>query len=605
MVRKPEKSVKGPLLTAPLSWSRGDFRFRHLAEWMHKNLWIHTKVRGFIPFVFNKFQWHLWSKALMQYEAGLPIRIIVLKARQLGVSTFVEGLMFAICQNFPHQFGLVCAHDDQSSQGLFDKTSLFEESLPEGLRHPTKANSRKEIIFKAPHHSKISVQTAGKLRLGRSATYQLLHPSEMAFWNHAEMTTTSVMQSVPNEPETMIIIESTAFGVGGEYCDRWDSAKAQHRIDGDLMRGFLPVFFPCTANLPEYSIPLGANEEIIAKDDDEIEWLAEGWSPEQVKWRRYSIEQDCGGNVDLWKREYPHTPEEAFRETGRRAIPERITKHHRSTVEVPMRARFEWDETQACGVRVDIDETFRTEYWQVWKFPNQQHDYTVGGDVMEGRQSDVDDDASDQDWSAAFVLDRFALEQVAAYWGRPDPDIFGQEMLKVACYYNFAWATPEANSPGIATILQFKRKNYSRTYQREQSDDKVDVADSPYVGWKTHTGNRDHMIDDWKAWCRPDPVSKFHDKMIIRSENLVEEEETFTYDNRGKREHRAGKHDDELFAAMIALQLHIRCPRTKATIGPQMFANKAARRANERHLSYRDAVDWGIEAYDDGDDFTE
>jgi len=584
---------------AQRAWQNGWIRFEDIPKWMEENLLIITKAGTLIKFKLNWHQWHLWDVMLRQYYEGVPIRIIVLKARQLGISTFVEGLFFAIVHNFPHQTAFVCAHDDDASQQLFDKNVLFEDELDPTLRRPTRASSRKELIFKRPHHSKFVVQTAGKTRLGRAYTIQLLHPSEMAFWTHADQTCASVMQAVKYLPGTIVVIESTANGVGGQYYDRWHNAEKRLRRTGSI-EGYQPVFFPWTSNPGEYALPLSRGEEIEPIDDDEIALFAKGVTPEQVKWRRYAIEDLCGGDIDTFKQEYPWTPDEAFRMSGRRALSDAITQYHRSTFRVGSRVRFEWDADQDCGVRVDVGD-YRDRYWEVWEFPRANHDYTVGGDVMEGKLSDKDDERSEQDYSAGFILNRVTLQQDAGYHGRPDPDLFGEELLKAACFYNFAWASPEANSAGMAAILVFKRHNYSRVYQREGSDDSVDVKESPYVGWRTTPQNRENMIDDWRAWCRPDPISKFDSKMVIRSPNLVWEEEQFVYDKMGKRQHRVGANDDELFAAMIALQIHIRTPRTRRSVGPRIRSNRAVR--TEAALSYAGSVDYGIDPEEDTDEF--
>ena len=84
---------------------------------------------------------------------------------------------------------------------------------------------QKEKREKPGLRSKIVIETAMNKEAGRSSTIHNLHVSELAFWPHPEETMTSVMQTVPNEPGTCVIIESTANGVGGLFYEEWQKAE--------------------------------------------------------------------------------------------------------------------------------------------------------------------------------------------------------------------------------------------------------------------------------------------------------------------------------------------------------------------------------------------
>ena len=254
--------------------------------------------------------------------------------------------------------------------------------------------------------------------------------------------------------------------------------------------------------------------------------------------------------------------------------------------------RLVWDKRVDGGVRADEGD-WTTDYWSVWRVPRENHDYTCGGDVAEGIPSDPSDPTSDPDYSAGTVLDRVERRFVAAHVSRLTGDLFGEQMLMAAIWYNSAWASPEANGVGQAPLMVLKNHPYQRTYQREQPSDYVDVQEAPRLGWKTTPQRRPHMIDDYIAACRPDPLTQWEDRLIVHSDILVGEEETFIYDKTGKRIHRPGCHDHLLFAAMVAWQLHLRCPRTRRVLG------RDYRPAT--NLAYANAIDWGID--EAGEDF--
>jgi hypothetical protein len=307
---------------------------------------------------------------------------------------------------------------------------------------------------------------------------------------------------------------------------------------------------------------------LAALDEDERVLVNLGAKPDQLYWRRNCIANNCGGDVALFKQEYPSTAEEAFQATGRPAVPPIITQHHRSQVEKFRRGRFVEDTKVKSGVRLVFEnpgENWNEDdsWWKVYRTPEEDHDYTVAGDPSEGTLSDQSDERSEPDFSAGAVLDRVRMEGVAAYHGRPDVDLFGEQLWLAARYYNGAWVSPETNAAGVAATLFLKRKNYVRLYRRTGSDESLSVEESDLLGWKTTTANRNEMWDHWLEYCRPDPIGEWEAQIILHDLLTVMEEEQSIWTKAKRREHRPGGHDDSLFAHMIALELHLRCPRTR------------------------------------------
>jgi hypothetical protein len=160
----------------------------------------------------------------------------------------------------------------------------------------------KELV--ASLDSGYSVGTAGTKAAGRSRTLQLFHGSEVAFWPNAASHFAGVLQAVPDLPETEIILESTANGIGGEFHERWQMAEAGI---GDYQAIFVPWFWS-----EEYARPVDAD---FILDDDEEEYAAlHGLSMEQMAWRRAKIHELK--DPMLFRQEYPSTAAEAFQLTG-------------------------------------------------------------------------------------------------------------------------------------------------------------------------------------------------------------------------------------------------------------------------------------------------
>lgn len=532
----------------------------HQLDWIAERLKIISKHGKKVSLEPNLEQRQLMKTMAVQRAAGFPIRIIILKARQVGMSTITDGYFFERILHCPNLRGLICAHDDKSSTTLFDMVKMFYEELPANEQLPADYLSRKEIAFEAPHRSRLEVQTAGKKHLGRSQMLHYLHCSELAFWPNDVTTLNAVSQSVPDDfVDSIVVLESTANGVGGAFYTQWKMAVERMRKNSTDYSGFIPLFFSWLDH-PEYTkaIPLGMSVNNL--DDDERHLRSIGATDEQLFWRRGIIESKCNGDVDMFKQEYPSSPDEAFRMSGRPAVDPRIVNHYRNEIRPGTRIRLEvLDDTTVRAVPTE-DEP----YWEVWDEPRQNGNYAVAGDVAEGILSDPDNRNSKPDFSVGVVLDRKRFSICARYRGRPQPDVFGRELLKMAMWYNWAWVTPELNSCGFGALGPLKDAFYPFIYTRQQSEDFQVPEDMRQYGHKTTPQNRSLMIDEWLADMRPDWDGSFEGRLLCYSADYVEEMEAFICDKSGKRQHRAGGFDDELFATMIVLWIHKRTPRFTA-----------------------------------------
>lgn len=558
---------------------------------------IQTKDKRLARLNPNRQQVGVLAAIAAQQCAGVPVRLLILKGRQFGMSTIVEAVMYREVEANANGQAFVCAHNDESSTNIFRMAKRYEEHWPVDKRRPTDNSSRREIIWSAPHSSQFRVQTAGNVTLGRSMTIQYLHCSEVAHWDNAKLSLAAVLQAVPDASETvdtMVFMETTANGIGGEFYDRWQAAVKQRRERPDDLSGYLPLFFSWL-DFEKYRLSLPADYELGELDEDELELVGLSADEEQLFWRRRILADKLGGDVELFKQEYPHTPESAFISSGRPVVAASILREHRRTVEEPRRGRLVRDNLVDGGIRVEYDlDKEHSPIWDIWRTPEEFHDYVGFEDIAEGQLSNPTDAKSDGDYTAALIMDRVTLAFVAQMHDRPDPDVAGDELLKAVQYYDRAWGTPEANAAGMAALMAFKRAQYSRCYRRRMEDDRLELKEVGRLGWKTTRGNRENMIDDYLAACRPDPINGFDGCIINFSERLVAEEETFIRNKDGKREHRVGCFDDVLFAAIGCWQLHLRCPRTRIISFPRHTVGQI------RGLAYADGTDTELAALEAG-----
>jgi len=289
--------------------------------WLERNVYIQTKDARLIKFRPNIMQRRFLRELFSLHKEGKPVRIVILKARQFGFSTLIQILCFFFTATRRNTCATVISHKKDSTDHLFE----ISRRCYRGLRYkPRKMRSnRKMMAWAHPWDSKIVLETAEGQEAGRSATNSILHASEIAFWKDATRTWLALSQTVGDYPGTMIFQESTANGIGNTFYSNYMSAK-------ERKSRYIALFFPWHEN-PEYAIPVTQShaEEIMSSLDDEEQAGVEqfGWTPEQVLWRRFTIEEKCEGDIALFHQEYPATDMEAFLVSGNPVFDQALVQH--------------------------------------------------------------------------------------------------------------------------------------------------------------------------------------------------------------------------------------------------------------------------------------
>lgn len=274
----------------------------NLEPWLSR-LSIVDKAQNVIPLKPNWMQQQIIQKVQEKYNAGEPIRIIGLKARQLGFSSLTEALVFSWATLFPSVSGFIVAHTAGSSIYLFEKIKFFYESW--GLRdhYPTRKLSAREIAF--DNNSSIRVQTARSPDALRGRTISFAHCSEVAFWDRQEEMMLAMRSAVPHSPGTAIICESTANGIGGWFHDTWQAAEAG-KVD------YVPMFFPWFTHyeyIPCHGLKcVDGTCEVCEKQsrikpqgDEENRLLKLGCDLPHLAWRRWAIANVTLGSEDFFR----------------------------------------------------------------------------------------------------------------------------------------------------------------------------------------------------------------------------------------------------------------------------------------------------------------
>jgi len=544
---------------------------------------IKTKAGGLAPFIFNKAQETLHQIWQEQEAKGKPVRLLILKARQEGISTYTQARGYHKAATRQNQNIKIVAHEDDGTENLFKMSRSFQENIPETvqlsdgrlqkIKPKEKYSNRKELIFEDTG-SQITLKTAGKdtessgSGVGRSQTIHFLHGSEVAFWPAAKQTLTALLQTVPDLHGTVVVLESTANGVGDHFYTLWTKAKT-----GEI--DFIPVFLPWFIH-EEYQTPMEMGESLEPYDNEELS-LKERFnlSDERLKWRRNTIKSKCQGDPEQFHQEYPSDDQEAFIVSGRPFFNQKSllglkTKHQKAPIKT---GNLEWldpEHPEKSGVKF-IDDP-KGLLW-IWEEPKQLGCYCIGGDVAEGLEKG--------DYSDLDVMDRDAFKQVAQWHGHIDPDLLGAEAVKLARYYNSAWVGVEVNNHGLTTNKAIIKLKYSRLYIRKTLDEREpDLTDK--LGWQTNTLTRPIMLDDYRKAIR--------DGLIIHSERTISECLTFVINSKGKPEAQGDCYDDTVLAGAIAIQMHKLCPMSRPISEEEQ--KKRRRRQREEARPESEVTGW-------------
>ena len=565
-------------------------------DYIENCLKIRTKHGAVEPFRLNAAQRKLYAVARRQQEVGRGVRIIILKARQLGFSTLTEALLFHACVTRPGVNALVVAHREDATANLFRMSRLFYDELPAPVRPMLRAANDRELVFENPNRaqraeqpglrSRLRCATAGGKGVGRSDTLQCVHISEYAFWpdgvkSKAE-TLTGILQAVPGMAGTMVVIESTANGYE-DFKERWDAAVAGEN-------DFEAVFFAWFEN-PEYARdPVPGTEWTPAEREMAARY---GLSDAQLQWRRWCIANNCGGRDDMFRQEYPSCPEEAFLHSGTGVFDNGLVIARMGSAPKPIKRGYFRiaDDTSSVGLcptpspqgegrirsagggksgtglsavwqgngipvsfRTGVrtgEKSFRGEdpffsnqgdlyVWQddpagevkIWKEPERGHPYVIGGDTA-GEGSDR---------FTAHVIDNSTGEQAASLCRQYSEPEYVRQVFALGMYYNAALIGLETNF-STYPVMKLAEMGYPNQYIREREDIYTRQLRKSY-GFRTDRFTRPRAIAALSEIFSRHP-EWFSDRELL-SEML-----SFRYNEDHRPEAVAGKHDDLVMAAAI------------------------------------------------------
>ena len=534
--------------------------------YIEKYLRIQDKNSKIVPFKMNKPQMKLYNALKKQYEQGKPQRAIVLKARQMGFSTLTEGIIFKkTVTAFNIKSGII-THEASATDNLFNMSKRYLDNLPDEMKPQIKKSNAKELVFDSEKGTGlkgiIKCMTAGNTTVGRSDTFQNLHISEYAFWGGKKKDTLiGLLQSVPNTKDTMIVVESTANGYD-DFKDMWDDA-----VEGKS--DFIPVFCAWW-ELDEYRKEYNGFE--LNEEEIELKKLY-NLDNEQLAWRRWCIQTNCRGDVNLFKQEYPSCPEEAFMSSGNCVFDkEKIINRIQQIKDIePLKQGsflYDYDGIKISNIRWQEDTN---GIIKIYKDVVARRPYVIGGDTA--------GDGSDN--FVGEVLDNISGEQVAELSHETDEDLYARQMYCLGMYYNQALIGVEVN---FSTYPQkeLERLKYPRLYQRQVEDSKTHKF-MQKGGFKTTQITRPIIIAGLVEIMRDNTE-------VFNSIEYLRESLSFIKNESGRPEAEQGKHDDRVMAMAIA---HYIRPQQQMTIEEEKTAEELEYE-EKQYIERQSYINYGV-----------
>ena len=438
------------------------------------------------------------NRAQQEYDRRRGQSNIVLKARQMGITTWVAGRFFLKTITEPGTLTVQVAHTQAAAEGIFRCVHRFLRGLPWHLRHRTLRTERasaRQIVFPALD-SEYRVETAGDHNAGRGATIQNLHCSEVARWpGDARETLAGLRAALP--PTGELVLESTPNGADGCFFEEWQRSVAMAG-GASLVGHFFPWWWE-----PEYAA--NAVDKAEWTEDERDLALRQGLSGAQIGFRR-RLESGFRG---LARQEYAEDADACFLASG-------ACVFDMEALDSRLRALGD------AQIARDGGELL------VWNPPLAGHEYLVAVDPAGG--------GVDGDYSAAEVIDLATGLQCAELQGKLPALELAESIARLGHEYLDALLVVERNNHGSGVLAYLKSMcRYPHIYEESGQD-----------GWLTSSLSRPAMIGRLAAALVERPSA-------FQSRRLLKECRSFVRLRNGKTGAQPGAHDDCVMAMAIAL----------------------------------------------------
>lgn len=451
---------------------------------------------------------------------------IVLKSRQLGITTLSCAKSIYLASTRPYTTCLLMSYSIESASIIFDKLKELYFNMPEAVRVPIIANNKKELRF--INGSKVVVATCGNKDVSRGSTILYAHLSEVGLMKDTVQKQLLAIEQALT-PQGQIILESTANGLN-YFSELWNKAERKENL-------YKPFFFSWVDDkimfADEYKQFVDRYNEIHKKLPDESELndtekslKEQGATIEQLVWRRLKV---ANSSPEAFAQEFPANPLEAFVTTGSNIFTPKLVHQRLQYIN-----EVEIVKTRPSNLPVSLIPWFGKEL-TIYQVPKHGIKYYVGVDTGEGMSLD---------YSAIEILSQDGI-QVAEYKSnKVKPFQFAEIVKDIGFYYNKALLIVEKASAGHTVVDKLKNEfKYTNMYKYVEYDARG--MKKKKVGFITNPKTKPLLVNDF--------VELFEtNQLVINSKDLLTEMKVFQFKD-GKMGAIIGRHDDLVMAMGFAI----------------------------------------------------
>lgn len=550
-------------------------------------IWLKDRSKGLYSPTQNYLQRKIQRVVSRMEELKLPKRIIALKPRQKGSTTYFAALDYhELRRKSTH--AVVIGGEYSQTHEILEMLRTYQGNDGFNWGNTGDINAK---TGSWTNGSRLKPETARDVLAGIAGTYQVLHATEVARWArfgvaNADGVLTNIVKCVPLIADTLIVLESTAEGAAGAFYERWCNAVDAEdflsgRIEltpGSYVRVFAPFF-----EFEDSAVRLTAEQKALIKKtlDDDEEYSGEkelldtygrddngvtrlgtsvktfdAW--EQLAWRRWSIREECKRDKAIFDRDYPSDWTTAFMKsgnlrfnaTGLKMLRKRLSQRQ------PMPGIIE-----ESNRRVAFRQTERNEAQViVFEKPLVGRRYLLAVDPMTGA---TQVGGQDPDYHGVFVM-RAGYWDDYGKWTRPataatvipcrwDIDVLEVVVWRLSRYYGTVSGCKiavEVNlDRGLIELLKLRGANL---YEREAFNQR-EFKEAKAFGYLTTKGTREKLIDGLasaiREWDTPGHG------IDVFCEDTIDELENFVVKMNGRSEAAENHHDDRVLALALGLEL--------------------------------------------------
>ncbi len=452
---------------------------------------------------------------------------IVLKSRQLGITSVSCGLSLYYALTTPNSTCLLVSYSLDSANAIFDKLKQLYDDLPKSIKLKDVANNKKQLKFE--NGSSITVATLGSKEIARGSSIKFCHISEVGFCKQDMIKKQILAIEQALLPKGKIILESTANGLN-EFSNMWEKAE-----NGDSL--YKPFFFNWINDklmfaeeykqfAQRYKDLHGCELEYEDLEPEETIYFDMGATLEQLTWRRIKIKNS---SEEQFKQEFPATPIEAFITTGANMFnTEKIVSIYNVV------AQFK--ALKDIKGLPPILKPYNRNYLSIWGEPQRGVKYCIGVDASEG---------VGQDYNVIHIYNDDLMQVAEFRSNKTAPHEVAKVVNELGLWYNKALIVVEKASGGHIVLDRLKNVyNYKNLYKHKDYDQRGKMVKK--IGFNTNAKTKPIMINDFVELWETDSI-------YIKSLNLLNEMKTFEYSDSGMGAI-TGKHDDTVMATALAIQ---------------------------------------------------